>query len=67
MEYSKNAYKEAMEAKEAAIRTELAVKEFIKESSSNISEEGINNVDDAQPVKYHTKKQKFWYSVSYIR
>ena len=34
MQYFKNAYEEAIETKEAAIRTEIAIKEFIKDCAS---------------------------------
>ena len=68
MQYSKNAYEEAMEAKEAAIRTEIAIKEFIKDF--NTSEETISNVDcNDKTVKgagRYTKKKGIWYTVSVV-
>lgn len=62
MKYSKNAYEEAMEAKDAAICMENAIKDFIKESSNNTSEEGVS-IDNDRPIKY-SRKQAFWYTVS---
>lgn len=59
LQYSKSAYEEAIAAKEAAIRTELAINEFIKEWK-NTSEEKVDYNDNKDPGK----KKVFWYSVS---
>jgi hypothetical protein len=57
MQYSKNAYEEAIAAKESAIRTELAINEFIKEWNS---ERVSVDCDD----KISGKKKTYWYTVS---
>ena len=56
--YSKKAYEEALAAKEASLRTENAVTEFIKvQSSRNKSNENSNRESKG-------KRKHFWYTVS---
>ncbi|GBC23239.1 uncharacterized protein OCT59_013891 [Rhizophagus irregularis] len=62
LQYSKSAYEEAIAAKEAAIRTELAINEFIKEWK-NTSEEKVDYNDNKDPGK----KKVFWYSNTLVK
>ncbi|GBC12294.1 uncharacterized protein OCT59_025994 [Rhizophagus irregularis] len=62
LQYSKSVYKEAIAAKEAAIRTELAINEFIKEWK-NTSEEKVDYNDN----KNLGKKKVFWYSNTLVK
>ena len=57
--YSKKAYEEAIEAKEAILRTENVINEFIKSQSHNDSKDG-------EFKGYYTKKKHYWYTVSVI-
>jgi len=57
LEYSRNAYEEALAAKESSIRIENVINEFIK--SHDNSE---NSNEDSKG--YYTKKKHYWYTVN---
>jgi hypothetical protein len=59
LEYSRKAYEEALAAKEASIRIENTINEFIKSLNNN------NNESSNEESKgYYTKKKHYWYTVS---
>ena len=60
LDYSKKAYEEALQAKEASLRVENALADFIQSIQNNHSE--TSNVDS----KGHNKKVRLWYTVGII-
>jgi len=65
MQYSKNAYEEAVAAREAAVRTENVINEFIKKFNDESEKRIINSDCNEQPIKGYGKKKQ-WYTVSVI-